>query len=582
MLKSLRYIFHSYLETTGKIRFFWVIFSWILVSLITVLEPVVFTRIIKKIEDFYQTGVFDSSSTIQLIIFWGCFIVFSIIFQYLYRYFFVYKNNMKNYVELCKKFNKKILYMGYGEYVWKKQWSLYKIYDRGTQGQEAFLYFFFWEVVRSLSSIIIIVIILLSVDIRMTFLALSMVPAMLLLTLLFTKKLSIKQRSLNDKWDRMFGDIGNALNSFMLTKSLSLEKVFLYDMDKLLNRLHKDQNSLGKWWSLVNVYTGFMVMVARIFVLGFWVFFVIQNSLSFAELFLVFNYIGWIYFPLSFMIDRSNEMVKHLTSVQKMYEELSDIEKEDVNTGKNIRKIEWNISFSHVNFWYLENQKILKDINFEIKKWQKIALVGNTWAGKSTITNLLLRFWDSFSGDILLDGISIKDISKISLRKHIGVVSQDNSLFNLSIEENLKFSNPKATKKEIEAAIKKAQAEFIFDFPQGIKTVIWERGLKLSGWEKQRISIARLFLKNPEILILDEATSALDNKTEKLIQKSLDTLMKGKTSIIIAHRLSTIKNVDVIYVLENGKIVEAGNYEELMKKQWKFYTLANPDKLILG
>jgi len=145
-------------------------------------------------------------------------------------------------------------------------------------------------------------------------------------------------------------------------------------------------------------------------------------------------------------------------------------------------------------------------------------------------------------------------------------VSQDNSLFNLSIEENLRFANPKATKKDVKQALKKAEAHFVFELPEGIKTVIGERGLKLSGGEKQRISIARLFLKNPEILILDEATSALDNTTEKLIQRSLEKLMKGKTSIIIAHRLSTIQHADCIYVLENGQIVESGNYEELMKK----------------
>lgn len=182
----------------------------------------------------------------------------------------------------------------------------------------------------------------------------------------------------------------------------------------------------------------------------------------------------------------------------------------------------------------------------------------------------------------MLDGILLQDIKKSSLRHHIGVVSQDTSLFNLSIEENLKFANPKATKKQIEEALKSAQAEFVFDFPHGIKTIIGERGLKLSGWEKQRIALARLFLKNPEILILDEATSALDTSTEKKVDLALKNLMKWKTSIIIAHRLSTIRHVDRIFVLEQGKVVEIGNYEELIEKKGKFFALANPDKLILG
>jgi len=264
-----------------------------------------------------------------------------------------------------------------------------------------------------------------------------------------------------------------------------------------------------------------------------------------------------------------------------MHDEFENIEYEDIHSGKILKKPQWNISFENVSFWYSKDREILKNINIEIKKGQKIALVGNTGAGKSTIINLLLRFWDIEKGSIKIDDQDIIELKKSSLRNHVGVVSQDNSLFNLSIEENLKFANPKATKKEIEAALKSAEAHFIFDLKDGIKTVIGERGLKLSWGEKQRISIARLFLKNPEILILDEATSALDNVTERKIEKALKKLMKWKTSIIIAHRLSTIMHADTIHVLENGHVKESWSYEKLMKEKWKFYRLANPDKLIL-
>ena len=330
------------------------------------------------------------------------------------------------------------------------------------------------------------------------------------------------------------------------------------------------------------MYTSLLVMISRILVLGVGMYYIVDGTLSFADLFLVFSYIGWIYFPLSFMIDRLNDMVRNLTSVEKMYNEFAQIDGEDVTKWKTLKNVSGKIEFKDVNFSYIENKKILSNINFQISPGQKIALVGDTGAGKSTIINILLRFWETTSGSVLLDEQDIKDIKKSSLRSHIWVVSQDNSLFNLSIEENLKFANPKATKKDIEKALKNAAATFVYDLPKGIKTVIGERGLKLSGGEKQRISIARLFLKNPEILVLDEATSALDNKTEKMIQRSLDTLMKGKTSIIIAHRLSTIQHADSIYVLEKGKIVESWNYEELMRKKSKFFQLANPEKLMLG
>ena len=194
----------------------------------------------------------------------------------------------------------------------------------------------------------------------------------------------------------------------------------------------------------------------------------------------------------------------------------------------------------------------------------------------------MFRFWDPNSGKILLDGQNIAGLKKSQLRAHIGMVSQDNSLFNLTIRENLLFAKPDASDDEIKKALQQASADFVWKLEKGIETMIGERGLKLSGGEKQRLSIARLFLQNPKILVLDEATSALDNKTEKNIQQSLDALMKGKTAIIIAHRLSTIKNVDKILMIENGKIIESGTYDELVARGGKFAELANPDRLVIS
>ena len=582
MLFAVKSIFLNYIHTSWKLRFLGVLFFWAISALVMVLEPVIFTKIIVEIETYFITWVFDESKTLWLIVFWSGFIIFSVIVQFMYRYFFVYKNNMKNYVELCKMFNRKVLYMWYNTYLTNKQWSIYKIYDRGTQGQEAFLYFFFWEVVRTFFSISIITIILLQISVIMTLLAFSMVPVMICIAYFFTLKLSKKQRKLNDKWDSMFWDIGNALSSFMLTKTLSLENRFLTKMDWLLDKVHVEQNKVWRWWSFANVYVWLLVMVSRLLVLGFWVFFVINGSLSFAELFLVFNFIGWIYFPLWFIIDRFNEMIKHLTSVEKMYRQFNDIDRENITHWNILQNIRWDIEFKNVNFSYHDDISVLNNISFSIKKWQTLALVGHTGSWKSTIVNLFLRFWEIDSWTITLDGQDIRDISKASLRSKVGIVSQDNSLFNLSIRENLLFAKEDASEDEMRDALKNAKAEFVFDFPEGIDTVIWERWLKLSGGEKQRISIARLFLRNPDILILDEATSALDTATEKKIDAALKKLMKWKTSIVIAHRLSTIRHADIICVLEKWKVVESGTYEELMKKEWKFYSLANPDKLILG
>ena len=265
-----------------------------------------------------------------------------------------------------------------------------------------------------------------------------------------------------------------------------------------------------------------------------------------------------------------------------MHSEFDNLELEDLNVWDKIKKVKWDIEYNNVKFKYSGKKYIFNDLTFKINSWEKIAFVWNTWSWKSTLINLLLRFWDVDKWEILLDWINIKNISKKSLRNHIWIVTQDVSLFNDTIKNNLLFVNPKATKTDLERCLKMAEANFVFEFDDWINTVIWERWLKLSWWEKQRLSIARLFLKNPEILILDEATSALDNKTEKLIQRALDNLMKWRTSIVIAHRLSTIQNSDKIFVLEDWKIVEEWTYNQLMNNKAKFFELSNPEHLIIN
>lgn len=223
------------------------------------------------------------------------------------------------------------------------------------------------------------------------------------------------------------------------------------------------------------------------------------------------------------------------------------------------------INFQNVNFSYVENFPVLNDISLNIKKGSTTAIVGSTGSGKSTLIKLLLRLYDVDSGHILFDDIDIKDLEIHTLRKNIGLVSQDIFLFEGTVFENIAYGNLEASEKEIWEAAKLSESdEFINLLPNKKDTVVGERGQKLSGGQRQRISIARAILKNPEILILDEATSAVDNETEAAIQRSLDTLKEGRTVVAIAHRLSTIRNADIIYVLEKGRIVESGTHEELV------------------
>ena len=224
------------------------------------------------------------------------------------------------------------------------------------------------------------------------------------------------------------------------------------------------------------------------------------------------------------------------------------------------------IQFINVNFEYIENQPVLKNINLYINKGEKVALVGNSGGGKTTIVNLIPRFYDVTSGCITIDDIDIRGYSMKSLRDNIAVVFQDNFLFSGTIRENILLGKENATEDEIQNAIKMAYLEdFILSLPEKENTQIGERGILLSGGQKQRVAIARAFLKNAPILILDEATSALDNKSEAVVQKAIDNLMQDKTVFVIAHRLSTIVNADKIVVINNGEVVEVGKHQELMK-----------------
>ena len=241
-----------------------------------------------------------------------------------------------------------------------------------------------------------------------------------------------------------------------------------------------------------------------------------------------------------------------------------------------------NISFEHVNFSYANNIQVLSDINFTVKSGEKFALVGSSGGGKSTICNLIPRFYEISEGQILLDGINIKKIKRNSLRNQIGIVQQDVFLFAGSVRENIAYAKPNATEQEIILATKRAEIhDDIMNMPDGYETIVGERGIKLSGGQKQRISIARCFLKNPPILILDEATSALDTATEIKIQKAFDELSKGRTTIVIAHRLSTIKNADKIAVINHKTICETGTHSDLIAKQGEYYKLCQAQNGII-
>lgn len=566
-------------------KYYLVFIVGFMTSIVSILEPFLFIKIINYIEIFYKTWVFEMSDLLIYILYWWLFLVFYLWLTYINRYYFVDKSNIKYYVHVFEKYSKKILWITYWDFLSKKSWELYSRLNKWIKDSFALLFFFFIEIVRSMSWVTLIIIILFFINPIMTLASISMLPIMIFMWMFYNKKTVGLQKEINDFDDNNYWILADSITNTYLVKNLTLEKKIFSLLKDNIRESYSKQLVVSKRWSFLDIYTGVLVMVARILTILTWAYLISKGELSLSLLFLYFTFIWWIYFPLSFVFAKLRHIQEQLTTVWKFYEEFDSLELEkdkDYNksTEKNI--INWEIEFKNVEFWYSSNRPILKKISFKIKKWEKIAFVWNTWAWKSTIINLIFRLWDINKWEISIDWININDIKKSTLRSSIWLVAQDNSLFNLSIKENLLFAKEKSTNEEIEKALSFANADFVYELQDWINTVIWERWLKLSWWEKQRLSIARLFLKNPEIIILDEATSALDNKTEKLIQRSLDKLLHWKTSIIIAHRLSTIQNVDKIFMLDNWKIIESWNYNELIKKWWKFSELVNPEHLILN
>lgn len=299
------------------------------------------------------------------------------------------------------------------------------------------------------------------------------------------------------------------------------------------------------------------------------------DKISVGEMFAFGSYLYMFFWPIQNIASFYNQLVTNIAAADRVFE-IMDTRPgiEDADNVTKMAPIEGKVNFSHVGFSYEENVKVLDDVNFEIKPGETIALVGPTGAGKSTIVNLISRFYDVQEGKVLIDGIDVKTVSIESLRSQMGIMTQDNFLFTGTIRENIRYGRLDATDEEVEAAAKAVNAhEFIMKLEKGYDTELEERGGGLSIGQKQLLAFARTMVSNPRILILDEATSSIDTKTERLVQDGIEHLLEGRTSFVIAHRLSTIQKADRIFVIDGGGICEEGTAKELMAKKGIYYNL---------
>ena len=400
-------------------------------------------------------------------------------------------------------------------------------------------------------------------------------PAVSVLSTTFWKLIRLYMHRFFHRWSRLNAILNESLSGLKIVKSFAQER---REVDRFSTRsadLAVTGTQAERTWALL--FSGFSVllMVGTLLVWYVGGRDVLFGRMTLGTLMAFLMYTAMFYRPIRFMSQLINWSSRSITAAERVFE-IFDVRPEiqDAKDAVEIPEIQGRVEFRNVTFGYEPNKPVLKNINFEVKSGEMIGLVGHSGAGKSTIINLLCRFYDVDEGEILIDGLPIRQIRLEDLRRQIGIVPQDMFLFSGTIAENIAYAKPSATREEIIRAAKVANAhDFILRKPDGYETILGEGGGGLSAGEKQRIAIARAVLHNPRILILDEATSQVDVETEKQIQEAIAELVKGRTTIAIAHRLSTLKNADRLIVIKEGEIVEMGSHEELLSKEGEFHRL---------
>ena len=408
-------------------------------------------------------------------------------------------------------------------------------------------------------------------------------PIILFIVIFSRRNLSKTSKKVKETTAEINANLESSISGIRVTKGFVNEELENKNFDAMNKKYSHAKRIRFKYMAFFHSNIEFCNNLLSLLVLAAGGYFIMKGKMTLPDLVAANLFIASFTAPIRKLTNFVEQFSTGMAGFSRFLEIMqTEPEEPDSPDAAEILASRGNISFEHVNFSYANNIQVLSDINFTVKSGEKFALVGSSGGGKSTICNLIPRFYEISEGQILLDGINIKKIKRNSLRNQIGIVQQDVFLFAGSVRENIAYAKPNATEQEIILAAKRAEIhDDIMNMPDGYETIVGERGIKLSGGQKQRISIARCFLKNPPILILDEATSALDTATEIKIQKAFDELSKGRTTIVIAHRLSTIKNADKIAVINHKTICETGTHSDLIAKQGEYYKLCQAQNGII-
>ena len=432
----------------------------------------------------------------------------------------------------------------------------------------------FVNLIADTVTLLITIIFMFCLDYKLALVSLIALPVLIAVMMSLKKAQRLANQKLSSKQSNMNAYVHESINGIKVTQSFSREEenMKIYeDVCKQYSDSWIDSVKLNFLvWPSIDIIS--VASISLIYLFGILIF---DSSIKVGVLVAFIGYVWRFWAPITNIGNFYNTIINAMAYLERIFETMDEKPLiHDEPNAKILPSIEGHVEFKNVTFMYEEDNPILKNIDMNINSGESIALVGPTGAGKSTIVSLISRFYDINEGEILIDGINIKDVTLKSLRQQMGIMLQDSFIFSGTIMDNIRYGKLDATDEEVIEAAKIVQAhEFIMEFENGYYTEVNERGSRLSVGQRQLISFARALLANPRILILDEATSSIDTQTELLLQKGLDELLKGRTSFIIAHRLSTIKNSSRIMYIDDGRIVECGTHDELMSLKGHYYNL---------
>lgn len=551
--------------------YFWpfFVFAASLLAILAVAEPYIYGSIVDELVEIAGLSIAPREGfdlILPFLLIWGGLVIFETSFTALYMYVSWYFGNWVL-ADYLKQLFGRILRLDVELFKSEKAGELLRRFDNAWNAMWHVSYHTSKTYLEGIARFIAALGVGLWIDWRLTIVALVPIPLTVIIGALQMKASAKHQHGVNKKWEKITGVVGDAYANIATVKSFSQEVSLVKRFFRMYASSWKYQMKVNRLWATVEAGYGAIYIFGRLLIFGFGTWFILEGATTIGTMIMFLGFANFLFGSVQMVMSTLPNMSKSLVEMDRTLKYWNKVPKiREKSNAKALRKVQGQVAFNKVTFGYDEGRTVLKKISFTIPTGQTYAMVGESGAGKSTLAQMLLRYYDPDKGLISIDGHDIRDLKLRNLRSNVGFVMQENLLFHDTVMNNIRLAKPSASIKEVEKAARRAQAHhFIKNLPQGYKSIVGERGVKLSGGEKQRIALARVFLENPPILVLDEATSALDSKTEYELQKALKEAMKGRTSLVIAHRLSTVMEADQIIVMDKGRVVAQGAHEELVK-----------------